>query len=137
MSRLERATDFVSKPIIRNLWPLVIILFFLAFVITPTLFVLTYAFTNWDLIQDEVIQDPEIMSQIWTAISNSCEIAVIVTIIDILLGLPMAWILVRKKFRGKELIDTLIDMPLAVPTAALGFSAAIFWGITPADLTNP
>jgi ABC-type sulfate transport system permease component len=137
MSRLERATAFVSRPIIRNLWTWVVILFFLAFVMTPTLFVLTYAFTNWGLIQSDVIQDPEIMSQIWTAIANSFEIAAIVTIVDILVGLPMAWILVRKMFKGKELLDTLIDMPLAVPTAALGFSAAIFWGITPADLTNP
>jgi thiamine transport system permease protein len=137
MSRLERATEFVSKPIIRNLWTWVVILFFLAFVMTPTLFVLTYAFTNWGLIQSDVIQNQEIMSQIWTAIANSFEIAAIVTIVDILVGLPMAWILVRKKFKGKELLDTLIDMPLAVPTAALGFSAAIFWGITPADLTNP
>jgi len=137
MSRLERATAFVSKPIIRNLWTWVVILFFLAFVMTPTLFVLTYAFTNWGLIQSDVIQNQEIMSQIWTAIANSFEIAAIVTIVDILMGLPMAWILVRKKFKGKELLDTLIDMPLAVPTAALGFSAAIFWGITPADLTNP
>jgi thiamine transport system permease protein len=137
MSRLERATVFVSKPIIRNLWTWVVIIFFLAFVITPTLFVLTYAFTNWGLIQTDVIQNPEIMSQIWTAIANSFEIAAIVTLIDILVGLPMAWILVRKKFRGKELLDTLIDMPLAIPTAALGFSAAIFWGMTPADLTNP
>jgi thiamine transport system permease protein len=137
MSRLERATVFVSKPIIRNLWTWIVILFFLAFVMTPTLFVLTYAFTNWGLIQSDVIQNPELMDQIWTAIANSFEIAAIVTVVDILVGLPMAWILVRKKFRGKELIDTLIDMPLAVPTAALGFSAAIFWGMTPADLTNP
>jgi len=137
MSRLERATEFVSKPRIRNLWTCVVIIFFLGFVIVPTLYVLTYAFTNWDLIQAEVLQDPEVMSQIWTAIANSFEIAAIVTIVDILVGLPMAWILVRKKFRGKQLLDTLIDMPLAVPTAALGFSAAIFWGLTPEDLTNP
>ena len=137
MSRLARATEFVSKRSFRQLWLGFVILFFLGFVILPTLYVLTYAFTNWDLIQSEVLSNSEIMSQIWTAIANSFEIAAIVTVIDILFGLPMAWILVRKNFRGKQLIDTLIDMPLAVPTAALGFSAAIFWGITPTDLTNP
>jgi thiamine transport system permease protein len=40
----------------------------------------------------------------------------------------MALILARKNFRGKKYLDTLIDLPLAVPTAALGFSVYLFWG---------
>jgi thiamine transport system permease protein len=39
----------------------------------------------------------------------------------------MAWIIVRHRFKGRRFIDTLIDMPLVVPTSALGFSVAIFW----------
>ncbi|MCK5024914.1 MAG: ABC transporter permease subunit, partial [Thermoplasmata archaeon] len=65
------------------------------------------------------------------ALKVSFVIATIVTIIDFIAGLPMAWLLVRKDFRGKKYIDTLIDMPLAVPTAALGFSTALFWAVTP------
>lgn len=65
------------------------------------------------------------------ALKISFAIATIVTIIDFIAGLPMAWLLVRKDFRGKKYIDTLIDMPLAVPTAALGFSTALFWAVTP------
>ena len=77
------------------------------------------------------------MTLITNAILSSFEIAAIVTLIDFLVGLPMAWILVRKQFRGKQLLDTMIDMPLAVPTAALGFSAAIFWAVTPASFNSP
>ncbi len=65
------------------------------------------------------------------ALKVSFLIAIIVTIIDFFAGLPMAWLLVRKDFRGKKYIDTLIDMPLAIPTAALGFSTALFWAVTP------
>ena len=65
------------------------------------------------------------------ALKISFIIAAIVTVIDFAAGLPMAWLLVRTDFRGKRYLDTLIDMPLAVPTAALGFSTALFWVVTP------
>ncbi|MBA3045120.1 MAG: TOBE domain-containing protein [Candidatus Thermoplasmatota archaeon] len=71
------------------------------------------------------------MDLIWDAMKISFIIATIVTIIDFIAGLPMAWLMVRKDFRGKKYLDILIDMPLAIPTAALGFSTALFWAVTP------
>ncbi|MDD4307892.1 MAG: ABC transporter permease subunit [Thermoplasmata archaeon] len=71
----------------------------------------------WDIIMD--------------SLKFSFTIAAIVTVIDFVAGLPMAWMMVRKEFRGKKYLDTLIDMPLAIPTAALGFSTALFWAVTP------
>ena len=82
------------------------------------------------------VEESSTLSMIMNSLGISFEIAAIVTVIDIIAGLPMAWILVRREFRGKALLDTLIDMPLAVPTAALGFSTALFWSITP-DLVSP
>ena len=76
------------------------------------------------------------LSMITNSLGISFEIATIVTIVDIIAGLPMAWIIVRRDFRGKAFLNTLIDMPLAVPTAALGFSTALFWSITP-GLASP
>ncbi|MEW5936735.1 MAG: ABC transporter permease subunit [Candidatus Thermoplasmatota archaeon] len=66
-----------------------------------------------------------------SAVGNSFLLAAIVTLISFVTGLPMAWLLVKKEFRGKRYLDTLIDMPLAIPTAALGFSTALFWAVTP------
>jgi thiamine transport system permease protein len=119
----------VSTRQFRNGWKAFIIVFFLLFVILPTVWVLSYLFTDWSSIE-AVLDDPELMGTIYDAILASFEIAAIVTVIDIIVGLPMAWILVRKEFRGKRYLDTLIDMPLAVPTAALGFSCAIFWAVS-------
>lgn len=130
MSWLEKATELISRKWVRRGWLGFVIVFFLLFIITPTIFVLSYVFTNWSDIQNQVLNNPQAMAAIWAAIQNSFEIAAFVTIIDFVIGLPMAWILVRKKFRGKQLLDTFIDMPLVVPTAALGFSAVIFWGVT-------
>jgi len=111
--------------------------FFLFFVILPTIYILSYAITDWGAIEQHVLDDPAMLDLILNAISASFQIAGIVTVIDILAGLPMAWILVRKEFRGKRFLDTLIDMPLAVPTAALGFSSAIFFAVTPESLAAP
>ncbi len=64
-----------------------------------------------------------VMEAIW----NSFKIAIIVTILDVIFGFSMAWLIVRKDFKGKKALNTLIDLPLAIPTAALGFSTALFW----------
>lgn len=39
----------------------------------------------------------------------------------------MAWILVRKDFPGKKILDILIDLPLSIPTAVIGVSVTLFW----------
>jgi thiamine transport system permease protein len=131
MKHQDRFLEFINLKGFRKGWNAFIIAFFLFFIVLPTVYVVTYAFTDWDAISLNVLSNPETMATIQDAIVASFAIATIVTIIDFLAGLPVAWMLVRKNFRGKELLDTLIDMPLAVPTAALGFSAAIFWVVNP------
>jgi sulfate transport system permease protein len=42
--------------------------------------------------------------------------------INTVAGLLLAWILVRYEFPGKSLVDALIDLPLALPTAVAGIS---------------
>jgi len=137
MKRIDSLIDFISGRNFRKGWHVFIIAFFLIFVILPTVYVLTYAYTEWDAIESGVLGNKETMDIIMSAIAASFEIAAIVTVIDFAVGLPMAWMLVRKKFRGKNFVDTLIDMPLAVPTAALGFSSAIFWATTPGAMDAP
>jgi len=127
----------ISTRRFRSGWKAFIIFFFLIFVILPTVWILSYVFTDWSSIQSNVLDDPVVMGQIKDAIIASFEIAALVTVIDIIVGLPMAWMMVRKEFRGKRYLDTLIDMPLAVPTAALGFSCAIFWAVSDPSVNAP
>jgi sulfate transport system permease protein len=39
---------------------------------------------------------------------------------NLVLGLLLAWVLVRYQFPGKKMVDSLIDLPLALPTAVGG-----------------
>lgn len=53
--------------------------------------------------------------------------AAFATFINMFLGLLLAWILVRYEFPGKKLMDTLIDLPFALPTAVAGLTlSALF-----------
>ncbi|MFD1912962.1 sulfate ABC transporter permease subunit CysT [Halodurantibacterium flavum] len=48
--------------------------------------------------------------------------ALIATIFNALYGLLMAWVLVRYEFPGKRVLDALMDVPFALPTAVAGLS---------------
>jgi len=42
--------------------------------------------------------------------------------VNLFAGLLVAWVLVRYRFPGKRLIDALVDLPFALPTAVAGIS---------------
>ena len=48
--------------------------------------------------------------------------AVIATVFNAVYGLLMAWVLVRYTFPGKRILDALMDIPFALPTAVAGLS---------------
>ena len=135
MSLLTRIDEVSGKRKFKKAWFALVCLLFLSLIILPSIYVLFEAVVEWDSL-GEVFNDPEYSPYIFSAVWNSFSIAFIVTILDIIVGLPMAWMMVRKDFPGKKYLDTLIDMPLAFPTAALGFSVAIFWA-APAGVAVP
>jgi len=50
--------------------------------------------------------------------------------INALCGLLLAWVLVRYEFPGRRLIDGLIDLPFALPTAIAGIALTTMYGAT-------
>lgn len=48
--------------------------------------------------------------------------AFIAAAINVVFGLAVAWVLVRYEFPGKRLIDALVDLPFALPTAVAGIA---------------
>ena len=47
--------------------------------------------------------------------------------INVVFGLIFAWVLVRYRFPGKRLVDALIDLPFALPTAVAGIALATLY----------
>ena len=52
----------------------------------------------------------------------SIETALIASLINMVMGLIMAWVLVRYKFPGKRLLDGMIELPFALPTVVAGMA---------------
>ncbi|MFV2014408.1 MAG: hypothetical protein ACC656_03190, partial [Candidatus Heimdallarchaeota archaeon] len=126
--RLER---LLSKSQIRIVFEALIIITFFSFVLLPPLNLLRNIIIDWDEIDQLIFNDPILKNTVWIAIFRaialSFRIAFIVTIIDVIIGVPIAHVLANYEFKGKTALDTIIDIPLAVPTSALGFSVLLFW----------
>jgi molybdate transport system permease protein len=57
----------------------------------------------------------------WIAIRLSLRIALVATAVALPFGVAMAWLLARKNFWGKALLDGLVHLPLALPPVVTGY----------------
>ena len=64
----------------------------------------------------------------WTAVLLSLRIAVVATLVALPFGIAIAWVLVRKDFWGKALLDGLVHMPLVLPPVVTGYLLLIAFG---------
>jgi molybdate transport system permease protein len=64
----------------------------------------------------------------WHPLWLSLEVAVIATGVSLILGLFLAWLLVNRDFRGREVLDALTTLPLALPPTFLGYYLLIAIG---------
>ncbi len=71
------------------------------------------------------------VDQFWAAVSSPRVLAayrltfgasLIAALVNLVAGLLVAWVLVRYSFPGKRIVDALVDLPFALPTAVAGIS---------------
>ena len=62
------------------------------------------------------------------ALSLSVQVAVLATALDALVGIPLAYVLARRRFRGKTLVDLLVTLPLVLPPTVTGFYLIVLLG---------
>ncbi|MEA2480431.1 MAG: sulfate/thiosulfate transport system permease protein, partial [Thermoleophilaceae bacterium] len=55
-------------------------------------------------------------------------VSAIVTAINVVTGTLIAWVLVRDEFRGKSIVNALIDLPFALPTIVAGLTLLALYG---------
>jgi sulfate transport system permease protein len=72
----------------------------------------------------DAISDPEAVAAIKLTLISS----LIVVAINAVMGTLIAWILVRDDFRGKRLVNALIDLPFALPTIVAGLTLLALYG---------
>jgi molybdate transport system permease protein len=67
------------------------------------------------------LQSPVVFSAIWISLQTS----VAVVFLTFFTGFPIAYLLALKNFRGKALLDTLLDLPIVMPPLVSGLALLI------------
>lgn len=70
------------------------------------------------------IKDPKLIE----AIKNSLFTSTISTIIVLLFGVPLAYAMARMEFRGKKIVESMIDLPILVPQTVAGIAILVIAG---------
>lgn len=86
------------------------------------LFVKTWAL-SWPEIMKVVTSD-----RVLHAYKISFGLALAAAVVNALFGLILAWVLVRYRFAGRKILDAMVDLPFALPTAVAGIALATLYG---------
>jgi molybdate transport system permease protein len=70
----------------------------------------------------------ELSSQEWTAVALSLRVATLATMVSLPFGIAIAWLLARKDFYGKTLLNAVIYLPLVLPPVVTGYLLLIAFG---------
>ncbi|MBI4721850.1 MAG: ABC transporter permease [Candidatus Stahlbacteria bacterium] len=72
----------------------------------------------------KAIADKEVIQ----AIFNSVFLSIVSAVIAGIFGIPLAYILARKRFWGKRIVETIVDIPLAIPHTIVGIALLSVFG---------
>jgi molybdate transport system permease protein len=64
----------------------------------------------------------------WFPLLLSLRVATVATLLSLVVGLLVAWVLARREFRGKSLLDALTTLPLVMPPTVLGYYLLVALG---------
>jgi molybdate transport system permease protein len=64
----------------------------------------------------------------WFPLWLSLRVAALATMISLALGLWISYLLANRKFRGKELVDAVVTLPLVLPPTVLGYYLLVVLG---------
>ncbi len=104
------------------LFPILFILILFCIIFSIVINISPYHFIN-ALLSDEVL----------FALTLSLKTSIIATVLALIVGVPSGYVLSRKDFRFKELIDSFINLPILLPPLILGLGLLIFLGNPPGE----
>ena len=68
------------------------------------------------------------MASAWVALALSLKVALWATAIDLVLGVAVGFALARLRFRGRELVDSILLLPMVLPPTVLGYYLLVVVG---------
>jgi molybdate transport system permease protein len=70
----------------------------------------------------------DLSPQDWIAVQLSLRIALVATVVSLPFGIAIAYVLARKSFWGKSLLDAVVHLPLVLPPVVTGYLLLITFG---------
>jgi molybdate transport system permease protein len=70
------------------------------------------------------IGSPMALRALWLSVRTTF----VATALAVLLGTPLAYLLARYSFRGREVLDTLVDLPITIPPVVAGVALLLAFG---------
>jgi molybdate transport system permease protein len=72
-------------------------------------------------VQRQACRIPRVGAELWTITWFSLATALAATVLMAPPGLALGWLLARRQFPGKSLVETLVSLPLVLPPVATGY----------------
>ena len=123
---MKKFDELSSNQLAKRLTYLGSIFFLVSFILLPPVLGISLKIG----LVGQVLQDVALLDRAKSAIFYSFAIAFGVAALDLVLALPMAWIIARGNSKWRNVMDALADIPFIIPTVALGFSTLLFWSST-------
>jgi sulfate/thiosulfate transport system permease protein len=122
--RLPRGRSATSLTAASGLGLGVALLWFSVLVLIPLTAVLVQSSEGgWSAYWDS-LRSPQTLAALRLTVGQ----AILVTIVNIFMGTTIAWVLVRDHFPGKQVLEVVIDIPLALPTIVGGLVLLSLYG---------
>ena len=116
--------DGLTSLLIKTAFISVSLLFLAALLFAPLVTVFAAAFSKGALAYLEALKDPDTGA----AIRLTLTVAIIVVPINTIFGIAAAWAIAKFEFRGKSILVTLIDLPIAVSPVVSGLIYVLLFG---------
>ena len=71
----------------------------------------------------------DLSPQEWIAVQLSLRVALVATLVALPFGIAIAYVLARKNFWGKSLLDALVHLPLVLPPVLVGYLLLLAFGV--------
>lgn len=69
------------------------------------------------------------MTPLWSSLWLSVQIATLATLLASLVAVPLAFVVARRRFFGKSILETLLTLPLVLPPTVVGYCILHFLGV--------
>ncbi|MDB6130239.1 MAG: sulfate transporter, inner rane subunit CysW [Verrucomicrobiales bacterium] len=119
----KRGTE--ESPVVK--WTLIslAVLFAVLFLLLPLLNVFYQAFHSGLQVYLDSLRDPDSKS----AILLTLKVAAVTVPLNVIFGLAAAWAIAKFDFRGKSLLNTLIDLPFSISPVVAGAMYILVYGV--------